>query len=183
MKKSHWLLALVACGVAAGTWLASVPTPAEPTRARELNARAEVEKPFETGYQLGYDLGFNQGYEIRQQAQAYEPTVQAERMKTWTSDRVRAGYQAGFFAGYQDGYHSQTDNDAPASRHFNTGYTDGYRVGLNQGNLCRQQQCAYNPAPTVDRPAPAEYDSGYRVGYWQGFERGYTYWERSQSAN
>ncbi|NJL00115.1 MAG: hypothetical protein HC910_05925 [Spirulinaceae cyanobacterium SM2_1_0] len=177
--KRYWLLAIAVLGMTAGTLLPPTSLGAQQPQLEELNARADAEKPFETGYNLGYELGLSQGHQGRRQAATYAPQLDAETLKTWLSDRVRAGYQAGFFAGYQDGYHHDADNQTAAIQAFNTGYTDGYRTGLNNGNICRQQDCRYNPQPTVDPAVSAtpEYDSGYRIGYWQGFEKGYTYWE------
>jgi len=176
--KQLCLAILAAACATASIALLGLPVRAETTRLAELSARADLEKPFETGYELGYDLGFAQGAQMRAQAQAYAPSVDAESLKTIRIDhRLRAGYQAGFFAGYQDGYYNSVSSDALSTNHFNTGYTDGYRAGINDGNLCRQHQSSYNPVPAIGEQTPPEYRSGYRVGYWQGFEAGYTYWE------
>lgn len=176
MKQFGFAILAAACAMASIAPL-SLPARAETTRLAELNARADLEKPFETGYELGYDLGFAQGSQIRAQAQTYAPSVDVESPKIQIDHRLRAGYQAGFFAGYQDGYYNSASSDAPPAGHFNAGYTDGYRVGINDGNLCRQRQSTYNPVPALGEQTPPEYRSGYRVGYWQGFEAGYTYWE------
>ncbi len=175
--KRYWFLGFAALCMTVTTSFPSPSTWAETPHPPEFRARAEAEKPFEAGYDWGYTAGFQIGAQGRVQAQPYEPTVDEEVLKHWPSDRARAGYQAGFLAGYQDGYHNDTTEDMPAVLDFHDGYTDGYRIGLNAGNLCRQHRSQYEPIPTFDKQGTPEYGSGYRVGYWQGFEKGYTFWE------